>query len=140
VNSRLDEVQAAYLRVLLPQLGEWAERRRAAARSYAEAGLGELVALPEPVEGVEPAWHLFVVRHPRADALAAALAERGIETRAYYRTPVHRQPAMARWAGGGPDLPGTDDAARTHLALPIGPWLTAEHAERVVAAVRTAGV
>ena len=65
-----------------------------------------------------PAWHLYVVRHERADELQAALAARGVEARGYYRTPVHRQQAMRAW-GGGADLPATDEAARTHLALPI---------------------
>jgi dTDP-4-amino-4,6-dideoxygalactose transaminase len=138
-NSRLDELQAAVLRVLLPSLGEWAERRREAAAVYAEAGLGELVQLPRTTPGADPAWHLFVVRHPRADALAEALAARDIGARAYYRTPIHRQPAMARW-GSEAVLPATDELARTHLALPMGPWLGADDAAAVVAAIRDAAI
>jgi PncC family amidohydrolase len=72
-NSRLDELQAAVLRVQLPHLDGWCEGRRAAARHYAEAGLGEHVELPRVVRGTDPAWHLYVVRHARADALAEAL-------------------------------------------------------------------
>src|SRR3954447_8045532 len=71
-NSRLDELQAGILRVLLPHLDAWSDGRRAAARAYAEAGLGELVALPEPTPGSSPAWHLYVVRNERADALLAS--------------------------------------------------------------------
>ncbi len=136
-NSRLDELQAAILRVQLPHLAAWADGRRAAARHYAEAGLGELVTLPTPAEGADPAWHLYVIRHPGADALAAALGERGIGTKAYYRTPVHRQPAMAPYAGGA-ELPATDEAARTHLALPMSPVLTSAQAAEVTDAVRAA--
>ena len=135
-NSRLDEIQAAVLRVMLPHLDDWAEARRAAARAYEDAGLGAHVGLPRAQRGTDPAWHLYVIRDPDAAALESALRARGVECRGYYRTPVHRQAAMAPW--GDVDLPGTDEAARTHLALPIGPWLTPEHAEEVVGAVSAA--
>jgi dTDP-4-amino-4,6-dideoxygalactose transaminase len=138
-NSRLDALQAAALRVLLPRLDGWNEARRAAAAAYAERGLAGLpgVSMPEPVDGAEVVHHLFVIRHERADELAAALAERGIQARGYYRTPVHRQPAMAPW-GGDAALPVTDEVARTHLALPMGPELTAAQAGEVVDALRSA--
>jgi dTDP-3-amino-3,4,6-trideoxy-alpha-D-glucose transaminase len=136
-NSRLDELQAAILRVQLPHLDDWSDGRRQAAAHYAEAGLGELVTLPRPTIGSSPAWHLYVVRHPEADRLAAALGEAGIGCRAYYRTPVHEQPAMRAW-GEGLTLPGTEETARTHLAIPISPVLSREQAEQVVAAVRAA--
>jgi dTDP-3-amino-3,4,6-trideoxy-alpha-D-glucose transaminase len=136
-NSRLDELQAAILRVQLPHLDAWADGRRAAGGHYEQAGLGELVALPRAAPGARPAWHLYVVRHDRADDLAAALAERGIGGKAYYRVPTHRQPAMAEW-GAGVELPGTDEAARTHLAIPMSPVLDAEQAAEVTAAVRAA--
>ena len=133
-NSRLDELQAAVLRVALPELDGWVARRRAAAAAYAEAGLGELATLPRAVPGSDPAWHLYVIRHPRADELVAGLQARGIGASAYYRTPVHRQPAMARW-GAGVELPGTETAARTHLAIPMGAALQREQVEEVVRAV-----
>ena len=136
-NSRLDELQAAILRVQLPSLDSWADGRRAAAAAYEAAGLGEVVALPRPVAGAAPAWHLYVVRSERADALAAALAEAGHGHKAYYRTPVHQQPAMRDYAPAV-DLPGTDEAARTHLAIPMSPVLTPAQAEDVVAAARDA--
>ncbi|MGC2373712.1 MAG: DegT/DnrJ/EryC1/StrS family aminotransferase, partial [Solirubrobacteraceae bacterium] len=66
-NSRLDELQAAILRVQLPHLDGWSDGRRRAAAHYAETGLGELVTLPRPTIGSQPAWHLYVVRHPEAD-------------------------------------------------------------------------
>jgi dTDP-3-amino-3,4,6-trideoxy-alpha-D-glucose transaminase len=136
-NSRLDELQAAVLRVQLPHVDGWSDGRRLAARHYEQAGLGELVRLPRADGGAEPAWHLYVVRHARADRLAQALAQARIGCRAYYRTPVHAQPAMRAWAPSAP-LPGTEEAARTHLAIPISPMLSREQAEEVVAAVRAA--
>jgi dTDP-4-amino-4,6-dideoxygalactose transaminase len=134
-NSRLDEIQAAILRVQLPHLDGWADGRRAAARHYEAAGLGELVAVPRPVDGCAPAWHLYVVRTEGADALAAALAAAGHGHKAYYRTPVHRQPAMREF-GAGVELPATEEAARTHLALPMSPVLGAAEASEVVAAAQ----
>jgi dTDP-4-amino-4,6-dideoxygalactose transaminase len=133
-NSRLDELQAAILRVLLGHLDEWCDGRRAAARAYAEAGLGELVALPRPTDGSDPAWHLYVVRHERADELLAALRERGIGSRSYYRVPAHRQPAMREFAPAV-ELPGTEEAARTNLAIPMSPVLGRAQADEVVAAL-----
>jgi len=137
VNSRLDELQAAVLRVQLPHLDAWSDGRRAAAGHYVAAGLAEHVTVPQPTRGAEPAWHLYVIRHGRADELAGALTERGIGCRGYYRVPAHRQPAMRPWA---PDreLPGTEEAARTHLAIPMSPVLGASEAATVVAAVREA--
>jgi dTDP-3-amino-3,4,6-trideoxy-alpha-D-glucose transaminase len=137
-NSRLDELQAAVLRVLLPELDGWNAARRAGADAYASAGLGEHVELPVDVAGAEHVHHLYVVRGERTDELAAALGERGIGARGYYRTPIHRQPAMAAYARDGVDLPGTDEVARTHLALPMGPELTASQVGEVVAAVAAA--
>ncbi len=136
-NSRLDELQAAILRVQLPHLDAWADGRRAVGSHYEQAGLGELVTLPVPVAGAEPAWHLYVIAHPSPESLQAALAAAGIGHKAYYRTPIHRQPAMRAW-GTGVELPATDHAARTHLAIPLSPVLTQAQVEEVVAAVRRA--
>ncbi|HEY3187494.1 MAG TPA: DegT/DnrJ/EryC1/StrS family aminotransferase [Solirubrobacteraceae bacterium] len=138
-NSRLDEVQAAALRVMLPHLDAWARHRARAGDWYADAGLGELTALPRPAPGSRPAWHLYVARHARADELIAALRATGVEARAYYRTPIHRQPAMAGFEPPGDGaLPGTEEAARTHLALPMSAALTRDQVDEVVAAVRDA--
>jgi dTDP-3-amino-3,4,6-trideoxy-alpha-D-glucose transaminase len=136
-NSRLDELQAAVLRVMLPELDGWADHRRRVAGWYAEAGLGELAALPLATPGARPAWHLYVIRHARPDDLGAALAGRGIGARGFYRVPIHRQPAMAQ-LGAGADLPGTDEAARTHLAIPISSAMSREQVDEVVGAVRDA--
>jgi dTDP-4-amino-4,6-dideoxygalactose transaminase len=136
-NSRLDEMQAALLRVLLPHLDAWSDGRRAAARHYEEAGLGELVELPVAVEGAEPAWHLYAIRTPVADELGAALQRVGIGQKGYYRRPLHRQPALAPYAGGV-ELPATDKLARTHLAIPMSPVLDRLNAIEVVSAIREA--
>ena len=136
-NSRLDELQAAVLRVQLPHLDAWSDGRRAAAGFYAEEGLDELVALPRPVDGTQPAWHLYVIRHERADELGASLGAAGIGSKAYYRVPAHAQPSMREWARDAV-LPGTDEVARTHLAIPISPVLDRQQAADVVSAVRAA--
>jgi dTDP-4-amino-4,6-dideoxygalactose transaminase len=138
-NSRLDELQAAILRVQLPHLDRWADGRRAAAGHYEAAGLGELVELPQPTPGSAPAWHLYVVRSRQADALAAALQAAGHGHKAYYRTPVHLQPAMREYADCG-ELPGTAEVAATHLAIPMSPVLSAAQAAEVVATTRQAGL
>jgi dTDP-4-amino-4,6-dideoxygalactose transaminase len=130
-NSRLDELQAAVLRVLLPELDGWNARRRDAAHAYVDAGIARHAAPPSVAEGVEHAYHLYVVRHEDPDALAAALAERGVQARGYYRVPLHRQPAMAAFAPAV-ELPGTERAARTNLALPMGAELREEQAREVV--------
>lgn len=137
-NSRLDEVQAAILRVLLPELDTWCDGRRAGARAYVDAGLGDYVDLPVVPEGTDPAWHLYVVTHPRADELLAALGAAGVQARGYYRRPLHRQPALARYAPTADALPVCDELAATNIALPISPVLGAEQATEVVAALATA--
>jgi dTDP-4-amino-4,6-dideoxygalactose transaminase len=129
-NSRLDALQAGVLRTLLPELDGWTAARRRAAQMYEDAGLGELVELPQAPPGSDPAWHLYVVRHERADELMAGLNEAGIESRAYYRVPVHRQPAMREF--GDVDLPGTEEAARTNFAIPMGTGLQADQVDQVV--------
>jgi dTDP-3-amino-3,4,6-trideoxy-alpha-D-glucose transaminase len=118
-NSRLDELQAAALRVLLPELDGWIERRRDAAAAYERLGLGEHVTLPRPTEGARHAYHLYVVRSERELPIG----------RSYYRVPVHLQPAMA---AAGVTLPGTEEAARTNRALPMGTALTEEQLREVV--------
>lgn len=133
-NSRLDEMQAAVLRVLLPELDSWCDGRRAAARAYAEAGIEQYLTPPVVPDGVEPAWHLYVATDERADELIAGLGERGIQARSYYRTPLHRQKAMSAYAPASPSaLPVTEELGRTNLALPMSPTLEAEQAAEIVA-------
>jgi len=135
-NSRLDEIQAAVLRVLLPELDGWAAGRRSAAQAYAEAGIGRFVGVPVAPPGAEPAWHLYLVTHPRADELVGALTARDVQARSYYRTPLHRQPAMLPYVGDSAvALPVTEELSRTNLALPMSSVLGAEQVRAVVAAV-----
>jgi dTDP-4-amino-4,6-dideoxygalactose transaminase len=136
-NSRLDAVQAAVLRVLLPRLDGWNERRRALASAYVAAGLDDLVRTPKAPPGAKPVHHLYVVRSERRDAFARQLAQAGIESRALYEVPIHRQPAMVRYAGDL-ELPGTNEAAATNLALPMGPTRNEEVAGDVVEQMRLA--
>jgi dTDP-4-amino-4,6-dideoxygalactose transaminase len=137
-NSRLDELQAAILRVLLPHVERWSAGRRAAAEAYRAAGVAAYVTLPQVPPQLTPAWHLYVVTHPRADALITALNAAGIGARGYYRRPLHRQPAMAPFVPAGLELPVTDRLAATNLALPIGPALSGAQAREVVAALAAA--
>jgi dTDP-4-amino-4,6-dideoxygalactose transaminase len=102
---------------------------------YEAVGLGHHVRLPAAPTGAEPAWHLYVVSHTRADALIAALRELGIEARGYYRTPTHHQPALEPYVPRGLSLPATEELARTNLALPMGPTLSRAEVEAVVAGV-----
>jgi dTDP-4-amino-4,6-dideoxygalactose transaminase len=92
------------------------------------------VKLPRPSAGASPAWHLYVVGHPQVERLEGALTGAGIGCKPYYRTPIHRQPAMREW-GSGVELAATEEAARTHLAIPMSPVLTRAQAEEAVAAV-----
>jgi dTDP-4-amino-4,6-dideoxygalactose transaminase len=140
INSRLDELQAAILRVGLKHLPRRTERRRELARFYrrelAEAGVG-LLGERDDARGV---GHLFVVRHPRRDAFMAALRARGIGTLIHYPIPLHLQPAFASLGGKPGDLPVVEKAAGEILSLPLYPELTGAQAEAVVDAVRDAAV
>lgn len=137
-NSRLDSLQAGVLRVLLPELDMWNDRRRAAADAYAASPLAESLLLPRPASGASHVYHLYVATAPNADELSARLGDAGVAARGYYRVPVHRQPAMAAYAGA--ELPVTDELASTNLALPMGPELTSEQVDAVVAACTGAPV
>ncbi len=123
-NSRLDELQAAVLSLLLPELDGWNERRRGVAAAYEELGLGEHAELPEPVDGAEHVYHLYVARNAQLEGVGTG----------YYRVPCHLQPAMREWGADSLELPGTREAARTNVALPMGKDLTREQVEEVVRA------
>jgi dTDP-4-amino-4,6-dideoxygalactose transaminase len=135
-NSRLDELQAAFLRIFLPELDGWNEGRRAAAARYAELGLGDLVELPQDEPG--HVYHLFVCRSPERDTIRTALSEAGIASATYYTTPLHLQPSL-RFLGYEPgSLPATEQAGAENFSLPLWPGIPAEAQERVVEVVRSA--
>lgn len=136
VNSRLDELQAALLRVGLGHLGEWNARRRALATFYLRELEATGMSLPREQPYARAAWHLFVARHPRRDAFRAALEERGISTLVHYPIPLHLQPVFAPLGGRPGDLPVAEQAAREVLSLPLHPQITDEQAGAVVDAVR----
>lgn len=136
-NSRLDSLQAAVLRLLLPELDGWNERRQAAASAYEAAGLGEHVALPVPTAGASHVHHLYVVRTDDPGALVSRLGAAGVQARRYYSQPVHEQPAMSGYASGA-SLPGTARAAASIVALPMGPELTRAQVDEVARAVAAA--
>lgn len=135
-NSRLDGLQAAALAVKLSRLEEWNARRAEAAERYL-AGLANLdgLRLPQAAVAGDHVWHLFVVRHPDRGALQRRLAGRGVQTLVHYPVPPHRTGA---YAGVEADLPVTDRLAGEVLSLPIGPHLTGDQQDAVVAAVRDA--
>lgn len=137
-NSRLDEVQAAVIRVFLPHVEEWNARRRQVAAWYAEAGIGDVVTPPAaPSDGVH-VYHLYVVRHAARDALRAALNDSGVAAAVYYSVPMHLQPVFRRLGYSDGDLPVAEECARTGLALPMHPNLTREDVGAVVDALAVA--
>jgi dTDP-4-amino-4,6-dideoxygalactose transaminase len=136
VNSRLDEIQAAVLRVKLKHLEARNQRRRELSRLYEEALEGSAVR-PVPVrEGCESARHLFVIRAPERDRLAAHLKEHGIETLVHYPIPTHLQRAYEGLGQGEGSCPNAERAAKEILSLPLHPKLPEEHIGRVADAVR----
>jgi dTDP-4-amino-4,6-dideoxygalactose transaminase len=134
-NSRLDEIQAAGLRVLLPHLPEWSAARRRAAQAYRDAGIEDSVRLQAETDGGESAWHMLVVATRERDCLQRALNEAGIGARPYYETPLYRQPAVERWAPHEP-LPNTEWICAEILALPMGSALDPDAPAKVAEAVR----
>jgi len=136
VNSRLDEIQAAALRLFLPELEGWNRGRREAAARYAELGLGNYVDLPQDELG--HVYHLFVCRSPERDAIVAALREQEIGCATYYVTPLHLQPALRFLGHSEGSLPETERAARENFSVPLWPGIPAETQERVVEAVKAA--
>ncbi|MGH3023175.1 MAG: DegT/DnrJ/EryC1/StrS family aminotransferase [Gaiellaceae bacterium] len=136
MNSRLDELQAAALRLFLGHVDDWNAARREAAARYAELGLGELVELPEDEPG--HVYHMYVVRSPERDRVAAALRAADIGCAAYYTTPLHLQPVYASLGYSRGSLPETERAGRETLALPLWAGIAAEQQEQVVVTIRSA--
>jgi dTDP-3-amino-3,4,6-trideoxy-alpha-D-glucose transaminase len=135
-NSRLDELQAAALRLFLPRLDGWNAARREGAARYSELGLGEVCEVPNDESG--HVYHMYVVRSAERDRISAALEEAQISCASYYVTPLHLQPALGflGWKPGS--LPETERAARENLALPIWAGIDEGTQERVVSVVRDA--
>jgi dTDP-4-amino-4,6-dideoxygalactose transaminase len=134
-NSRLDELQAAMLRVKLGHLDEWNRRRRLLAGVYAEH-LGDTpVTLPRAAEWGEHVYHLYVICTPRRDELRAYLRDNGVDAGVHYPVPAHQQAAFAHLPARA-DLPVTESVAGELLSLPMYPELAEEQATRVASLVR----
>ena len=134
LNSRLDEVQAAVLRVKLRRLEEWNRARRERAACY-DRLLGGLVRTPAPAPEGAHVYHQYVIRVPDRDRLRRSLAGQGVGTAVYYPVPLHLQPLYSALGYKPGDLPESERAAREVLSLPVYPELTAEQIERVAAAL-----
>jgi dTDP-4-amino-4,6-dideoxygalactose transaminase len=135
-NSRLDELQAAVLRLFLTQLDRWNESRREAAARYAELGLGDACELP--VEDAGHVYHMYVVRSPERDRIRQTLDAARIASAAYYVTPLHLQPALRFLGYSEGSLPESERAARENIALPMWAGIGADVQERVVTTVKSA--
>ena len=135
-NSRMDELQAAFLRAKLKKLDEWNARRRTVANRYFTA-LAEstMLALPSVPKWAEPVWHLFAVRHSHRDELQDSLAGAGIGTQIHYPIPPHLSGAYANGGWKTGDFPLAEEIAQTELSLPIGPHLEPEKQEIVIQAI-----
>jgi dTDP-4-amino-4,6-dideoxygalactose transaminase len=137
-NSRLDELQAAILRVSLARLDATvAERQRLADRYLSRL---RVPALPCSTPGTDHSYHLFVIRHPDRDWFREELVHRGVETLIHYPIPVHLQPAYAHLGGKIGQFPETERAAREVVSLPLFPGLTKTQQDLVIAAVNAAAI
>ena len=135
-NSRLDPIQAAILRVKLKYLDAWNDRRRDIAQHYQDTLLGSSLVLPHVPEWADPVWHLFVVRHPQRDKLAARLNDMGIGTLIHYPIPPHKQAAYAELNFPLNSFPKAAKMAEEVLSLPIGPHLEIRLATQVLEAIK----
>ena len=135
-NSRLDELQAALLRARLAKLEEWNGRRRRVAERYMREleGAPDLT-LPFVPEWADPVWHLFVVRHPRREALREHLAAAGVGTLIHYPLAPHMQGAYADLGLPEGSFPVSERMAEEVLSLPIGPHLSDEEVDYIVSQV-----
>ena len=133
VNSRLDPIQAAVLRVKLARLDDWNKRRAAMARLYSEGLVRSGIVKPTVMDCTESVWHLYVVRHSQRDRVRRALAEVGIGTVIHYPIPPHEQSAYTDGKFG--PLGATSRLAREVFSLPMGPRLSEEQVRYVIAQV-----
>jgi dTDP-4-amino-4,6-dideoxygalactose transaminase len=135
-NSRLDEIQAAALRIFLRELDRWTALRREAADRYRELGVGDVCEVPVDEPG--HVYHLFVSRSSRRDEIRSALGAEDIGSAEYYLPPLHLQPALRYLGYREGDLPETERAARENFSIPLWAGIASEQQERVVEAVRSA--
>jgi dTDP-4-amino-4,6-dideoxygalactose transaminase len=132
-NSRLDPIQAAVLRVKLKQLDEWNVRRAGIAARYQTALASTSLVLPIAPEWADPVWHLYIIRTPQREALQCHLTKAGIGSLIHYPIPPHLQQAFASLGYKLGDFPIAEGMANEVLSLPLGPHLTNEQREKVIA-------
>ena len=138
-NSRLDPLQAAFLRVKLKHLDEWNRRRRQIASSYLESMVDVPgLILPYVPEWSQPIWHQFVIRHSRRDAIQAALHQASIGTLIHYPIPPHLSDAYVETGWKPGDFPITEEIAQTVLSIPMGPHMKPGDIEDVIKVVKSA--
>lgn len=135
INSRLDEMQACYLRAFLPHLDEWNGHRRRIARLYDE-GLGDCPGVTRIERTADSVSHLYVIRAARRDKLREALAGRNIGTGIHYPVPMHLHPAFAECGLRKGDLPHAEKACKEVLSLPVWPYLPEDSALEVIEGIR----
>jgi dTDP-4-amino-4,6-dideoxygalactose transaminase len=134
-NSRLDAMQAAFLRIFLRHIDDWNAKRRAAAARYGEL-LDDLVETPQDEDG--HVYHMYCVRSPERDRLAAALKDADIGFAVYYQPPLHLQPALRYLGYSEGDLPETEKASRENLCLPLWAGISEEQQAEVVSVLEAA--
>jgi dTDP-4-amino-4,6-dideoxygalactose transaminase len=134
-NSRLDAMQASFLRIFLRHIDEWNAQRREAAARYTEL-LDGLVETPQDDDG--HVYHMYCVRSPERDRLAAALADAEIGFAVYYQPPLHLQPALRYLGYAEGDFPETEKASRENLCLPLWAGITEDQQAEVVAVLKRA--
>ncbi len=132
VNCRLDELQAAVLRVKLKYLNEWNERRKTIAERYLQEIHNAFVSLPEKEEYTDHIWHLFVVRSKRRDELKTYLAKNGIGTIIHYPIPPFQQKAYENYKFETNQYPVASQIAKEILSLPIGPHLKLNEVQEII--------
>ena len=132
INSRLDEMQAAFLSAKLPLLDKVNGARRLAAQRYLQEIDNPLVALPRTFNETEPVWHIFAIRCEQRDKLAAYLADRGIGTNRHYPIPMHLQKAFSNLGYKQGDFPIAEEISATELSLPMYYGITDEQLQYVI--------
>lgn len=139
INSRLDELQAAVLRINLPRLDAENAQRRAIADNYSRSLAGSRIEPPPQRDGCIHAWHVYAVETEQRDALRHFLTTRDIQTSLHYPTPIHRQPAYAGRLGVPERFPATERLYRRMVTLPLYPQMGAAAADYVIACLREWG-
>jgi len=136
-NSRLDEIQAAILRVKLKHIDQFNEARRNNASAYCAALDNKNIILPSVAQGSEHVFHQFTIRAQNRDAIAQALTEKGIASAVYYPVPLHQQEVFVKLYNDSTSLPVSETCAGEVLSLPMFPELSGEEIQRIAGVIRS---